>query len=401
MRLSDGLKQRKSDLLDRLEAMSKKAADENREFDATETAAWDGAMREAKDLEQRIERQVAAEELQRGDQGGRLVAVDTEGRHHPILRTGDKLSDRYPLRAGQPQPDLAKIVVGLATGDFGMLKRDLGETIPGAGGYTVPTPLAAAWLDLMRARTVSIQLGAGTIDMTSETLKIAELTQDVVPTFRPENTTLNSTDMTFGQVLLRARLVGVIAKSSLELLADSPMAGDMITTSITQALALAADAAMLSGDGVVSGTVDNPLGILNDPNVNVITAVGAPTNYDHWLDAMEMIEAANMDPDGVVFNPIDNNKLRKLKNTLTDPMRMPDDFAAMPREVTTGLAAGNSIVADWDNSCLFGMRSGVTIEATRVGDTPMSKAQIWVRGYMRLDCVRTRPKGVTVLKAIA
>ena len=61
MRLSDGLKQRKSDLLDRLEALSKKAADENRVFDAAESAAWDAATKEAADLDKQIERQLAAE----------------------------------------------------------------------------------------------------------------------------------------------------------------------------------------------------------------------------------------------------------------------------------------------------------------------------------------------------
>jgi hypothetical protein len=127
---------------------------------------------------------------------------------------------------------------------------------------------------------------------------------------------------------------------------------------------------------------------------------------------MEMIEAANMDPDGVVFHPVDNNKLRKVKTGMgffdgttshldASSLRPPDDFAAMTRAVTTGLAAGNSIVADWDNSCLFGLRTGVVIEATRTTDTALSKAQIWIRGYMRLDCARTRPKGVTALQGIA
>jgi HK97 family phage major capsid protein len=400
MRLSDGLKQRKSDLLDRLEALSKKAADENRVFDASESVAWDTATKEADDLDKQIARQLAAEELQRGGKGARY-AIDDKGERHPILRKDQKLADRYPMPANLRQPDIARIVVGLATGDWGTLRRDLGETVPGAGGYAVPTPLSAMWLDLMRSKTVCIDpLGSGTIDMTSETLKIAKIAQDVVPTFRPENTLLNSSDMVFDQVLLRARLVGVIAKASLELLSDSPMAGDMITTSITAALALAADAAMLSGDGVVDATHDNPLGILNDPNVNVVAAVGAPTNVDHWLDAMEAIEAANQDPDGVVFNPVDNNKLRKLKNTLGDTVRVADDFTALTKAITTGLLAGNSIVADWDMSCLFGMRSGIVIEASRLGDTALSKAQVWIRGYMRLDTVRIRPKGVTKLTGI-
>jgi len=43
MRLSDALKARRGDLLDRMEALAKKADTEDRLMDAAESAAWDAA----------------------------------------------------------------------------------------------------------------------------------------------------------------------------------------------------------------------------------------------------------------------------------------------------------------------------------------------------------------------
>ena len=69
---------------------------------------------------------------------------------------------------------------------------------------------------------------------------------------------------------------------------------------------------MLSGNGTVNATVDNPRGILSDPNVNAIAAVGTPGDYDKWLDAINLIEVANLDPNAVVDHPNTVNLLRKL-----------------------------------------------------------------------------------------
>jgi hypothetical protein len=98
MRLSDGLRQRHSDVLDRLQAMSTLAADEERTFDATESAAWDTATKEAEDLGRQIERQLAAEALTReGREAQPLGApprlVDESGRQIRLLTLKDKLTD--------------------------------------------------------------------------------------------------------------------------------------------------------------------------------------------------------------------------------------------------------------------------------------------------------------------
>src|SRR5260370_16718784 len=69
MRLSDGLKSKRADLLDRMEALSKTAGDANRLFTDDEARAWDAAEAEVKILDKQLERQLAAEALARGDRG--------------------------------------------------------------------------------------------------------------------------------------------------------------------------------------------------------------------------------------------------------------------------------------------------------------------------------------------
>jgi HK97 family phage major capsid protein len=400
MLISATLKQQRAEVLSRMTALSEHVASENRTFNSEEARDWDRGENEVRALDASITRQEAAEQLARSSEGGtRLTAIDDRGERHPILRTADKFADRYPMPSGAPKPNIAAIVKALATGDFPRELRDMSEAIPGAGGYTVPQPLAAQWLDLVRAATVCIELGAGTIDMTSETLKIAQIVTDVAPAFRAENVALPASDVAVGQVLLTAHTAGVETRASLELISDSPNASDIITTSITSKLGLLLDSSMLSGDG----TGSNPTGILSDPNVNQIAAVGAPATYDPFLDAMTLIEVANMQPDGVVLHPTNWNEWRKLATGISGDktkLRMPDDFAALPRRLTTGIAAGNAIVADWDMSCLFGMRAGVQLEASRYSGSTFSNYQLSIRGVMRIDTVRVRPKGVTRLVGI-
>ncbi len=404
MRLSDGLKQRRADLLDRLEKLSQTAEKENRLFTADEAATWDAATAEARDLEQQIERQTAAENMRR-NQPSQRRAIDDQGNAHLILRNTDKLADRFQRRDDQ-QFNIAKMLKGILTGNWSEAEYEQRAmsigSLPG-GGYAVPAELSAMWLDLARSKAVCIAAGAGTIPMSTATLRIAEILQDVAPTFRPENAALAENDVTFGAVDLKARLVGVVARASLELIADSPLANDMILTSITASLGLAMDHAMLSGDGVVSAVVDNPTGILTNANVNAIPVAAALADFDHFLDAMLMIEQANGTATSSIMNPAQNNELRKLVTGIAgDKTKLvePEDFGALADFVTTGIPAGSAIVGNFTEGALFGMREGIVIEATRVGGTALSNAQVLIRGYARLDVGITRPKFFTKLTGI-
>jgi HK97 family phage major capsid protein len=228
MRMSDKLKEVRANLLDRLEKLSETAAEEGRELNTSESAAWDAAMKEARDLEQRIERQLAAEALQRGGQGAPML-LNERGEPLTVLRSTDKLAERH--RGGSAelaaQFSVGHAVRGIATGRWegrDALQRAMNEGTGPGGTVRVPTPLSAQWLDLARSQAVLGTAGPITVPMESQTLRIAGLETDVVPAFRAELTDFPTSNNTFRALDLRARTIGIISEMSIELMADSPNA---------------------------------------------------------------------------------------------------------------------------------------------------------------------------------
>jgi len=180
MRLSDALKTKRADLIDRMEALAKKADGENRLFTSDEQAAWTAAEAEAKSLDAQLETQLAAEALLRGGRaaqplagsGPRLVAED--GTVIRALTSADKLADIMPRRSGfADEPvSFARALRGIVLGDWSKasrIERAMGEGVLAGGGYAVPAELSATWLDNARAASVAMRAGALTIPMATST----------------------------------------------------------------------------------------------------------------------------------------------------------------------------------------------------------------------------------------
>lgn len=422
MLMSAKLKAELSAKIDRMTSLAKGAESAVRMFTDAERSEFDRLEGEADALRKQAAEAEKREAFLRGqDAPGQRYITDDKGERHLLLKGGknfDRLADRVERKPEQPV-NLARMVRGIATGNWNgaeFERKALGENSQTAGGVTVPMPIASFWLDLMRAKSVCVAAGTPTVEMTSQTLMVTRLDADPVARYKPENTAWAESEPVFGGTLMYARTLGTIVRTSLELLEDSPLASEMILGSMTGAMALAMDAGLLTGDGVVN-TVDkyNPLGLLAHPDVNEIPAVGTPGDYDPWLDAMHQIELNNMSGVTVIDHPTTLNTLRKLttgigftdgttdyidKTKLTQPV----DYAALQKLNTTALTSatlgGCSIVGDFANGALLGMRTGMTIEATRVGDDTLAKAQVLIRAYTRMEAFVARPKAFTRLIGI-
>lgn len=403
MKLSDGLRAKRAQLLDEMDKLNDAAHDEARAMTADEAQRFRQLREEIKAIDAKLDAQVTAEELRRNGNSGQRVAVDTDGRRHPILRTADRLADRYRSASNEPLP-LAGIVRAMVTGraDSPAVERALATTPNTAGGFAVPTELSAQFLDLARSASVCVQAGAGTIPMSTSTLRIASIEADPAPAFKAENAAFPVSDMIFGGLDLTARTIGVVVKSSMELLADSELANEMLLQSLTAQMGLAMDLALLKADGVAP----NPRGILTNPGIGNIAAVGTLDDYDSYLDAMALIETANLVPRSVINSPNNNNALRKLVSGIAGDktkLAAPADYVALQRLMTTSMPDANALVGDFSWSA-FAMRESITIEASRdAGDATGSaliNGQVWVRAYARLDAAVLRPKAFAKLSGI-
>lgn len=194
---------------------------------------------------------------------------------------------------------------GLGFGDFcrslvagprtDVERRALAEGTQSAGGYTVPTPLAAQVIDRLRARAVTVKAGAVTVPMDSATLSMAKLLTDPTASWHSENASITDNDVTFGECKLTARTLVSLVKASRELVEDSANLNDALTNAFAAALALEVDRVALVG----SGSAPEPQGLQTATGVTEVSmgANGATlTNYTKVLDLWQAIDTANAGP---------------------------------------------------------------------------------------------------------
>lgn len=392
MRLSDSLRSKRGDLLDRMEAVSEKAAAEERLFTDQEQAEFDGLRREVATLDKQLETQLAAEELRRGGKGKALQLLNERGEPLTVLKNTDKLADRHRgvSRELMNEFGVGHIVKGLATGIWDgrdVLQRAMNEGSGAAGQFAVPAPLSAAWLDLARASAVCSQAGAIVVPMTSQTLRIAGLATDVAPAFRAELTDFPTSNNTFRALDLRARSIGVISEMSVELLADAPNGPAMVETSLLAAMGVAFDFALLAGSGNVTAPADDPCGILLWPGIGQTAAAGTATDYSDWLGAMKGIANANHVPATVIDSPDTTYHLAGLPTGIAGdrtPLRPPAPYESLQKLQTTAMPAGTSLVGDFA-CCGWGLRESIVVEASRVSGDSLTKGKVQIRCMARLD----------------
>lgn len=127
------------------------------------------------------------------------------------------------------------------------------------------------------------------------------------------------------------------------------------------------DRVALSG----SGTAPEPRGVRNTTGV-VITSFGgtngaAPADYDHLIDAVQVLRGGNCEPNAIIQSPRSETTLSKLKEATTNAyLTPPPQLADIPR-YTTNQIPGNPTtgtstdttevyVGDWSNLWI-GMRT--------------------------------------------
>jgi HK97 family phage major capsid protein len=203
------------------------------------------------------------------------------------------------------------------------------------------------------------------------------------------------------------------SKLSIEVVEDAQNIDAIVGNSITKALALALDYASLYG----SGSSNQPKGIRNQPGVTV-TDLGTNgltlTDCSKFSSAIATLMGYNFQgPFSAIYSARTSGELDALQDTLHQPLRQPDQVAAMrkfvsnqvPNNLTKGSAntASDAFVGQFDQ-CMIGMRTGVVMEISRIAadstGSAFSNAQVWIRAYLRADVQLAHPTAFNVLNGI-
>ena len=199
--------------------------------------------------------------------------------------------------------------------------KALATTPDASGGFTVPKPLAIEFVDRLRAAMVLTRAGARTIPMASKTLALARVATDPTVGWHIQNAAITASDPTLEAVTLNAHTIVGVTKLSIELAADSANIEQLLSQTLSAAVAVAIDTAGLTGNGAATSPISNsPTGVASFTNRNTVTGIGAPTNWDWAINGCREMMVDNVGLDrigGIVMHPFLWSKMSKLKTGIS------------------------------------------------------------------------------------
>jgi HK97 family phage major capsid protein len=163
-----------------------------------------------------------------------------------------------------------------------------------AGAYAVETEIQPL-IDLLRNAMVVRKAGATILDNLSDTIAFPKQLTAGTANWQGEAGGVDNTDadITFGQISMSPKMLVSSTSYSRKLLAQTSGAVDQwVRNDLTSIMALAIDLAALNG----SGAANQPLGLLNQVGINLITygANGAAPVFADFLSMETLVNVANV-----------------------------------------------------------------------------------------------------------
>lgn len=187
-----------------------------------------------------------------------------------------------------------------ASRGWGFVKATATEGTNSAGGYLVPDPLSAAFIEYRESVGIARQLSDIRV-MTSDTLSIPKLTSGPTVKYPGEATATTASDQTWGQIALSAVKRTILSKISNELAEDALInVMDQLVSRMAYEFAKQEDNEWLNGDG--TATYGGEAGLLN--NIGAGGVNDADTGEDTWaeLDIQDFTDTMGLLPSEYASN---------------------------------------------------------------------------------------------------
>lgn len=326
------------------------------------------------------------------------------------LRPEERFSDWAARHAPQSRSEISPgaMLRAMAIGaNNDAERRALNEGTDSAGGFTVPTVLAAQLIDRLRRQSVLVRAGARTVPLTSDANHIAKLLTDPSPAWRAEAGAVAASDPTFGRVELVPKSLAVIIKFSRELLQDSLNIESALVNALTQAMALEVDRAGLFG----TAADNQPRGLVNISGIGSVDVGGALSAhaggfYGPLIAARTQVLTANAgEPTAFIMHPREDGALVNAFTGDGYPLPAPARIAAIPQLVTTAVPINGgvgtneaSIITGNFAHFLIGIREGLRIEMLR--ELYAATGELAMVAHMRVDFAAEHAAAFTHINGI-
>ena len=363
----------------------------------------------------------------------RLDAIDSlETRLKAIedgtAKKGSRLVDLPGVDEGKEQFSFLRAFSSMTSGDWTEAafekevfdqtrKRALDTGTGTTGGFIVPNQYIAEIVELLRAESVVMGMGATVLSgLVGSPVEIPKQTGGATAYWVGENAAITESQQAFGQLSLTPKQVAAMVKMSNRFMNLSDPSGEaMVRRDLAQVIALAIDLAALRG----TGSSSQPLGIVNTPgisNVEIDTNGGA---FD-WDIASQMegkLEDANAlrgslgyvthpkvkrllkririaqysaQTDGeYLFNPIMSDA--QLEAQLGTPLRGTTQLPINLEKGSSGAVCSEVIFGNWQE-LIIGQWGGLEFMASGETGDAFEKAQTWIRVIQEVDIALRHPE---------
>jgi HK97 family phage major capsid protein len=327
--------------------------------------------------------------------------------------------------------------VGRERGTKGLARslKALAEGSGSAGGYLVQPELAQEVAQLVRARSVVMQMGPRVFPV-KKSLLLSSVSAGATAAYVGENAAIPASEETFAQdTLLSPKNLAALVPVSNRLLrdaADVPDVEQVVQSDLAEVLSLRQDLAFIQG----TGTGGEPLGIKNASGLtaapNLGTDGGTP-DFDDLKQTIANVRAANgrFERPGWIFNPRLLSTLEQIKDTtgryLMDSGMLTHDasgaagsllgyrFASstqVPVNLTTGASTDTTYAifsSDWTEAWV-GVNDELHIDVSGEASYTPDAGTTWINAFqnqqtlfratMTHDIGLRRPQFFTVLSGI-
>jgi HK97 family phage major capsid protein len=302
-----------------------------------------------------------------GDVGGVKYLKTKDGNEVPLLAKGQKFGDLYDTDDGE----------GFNLGDFAR-NVIVGSRKAASGAALVPTYQGSRIIDAVRARTVLVEAGAGTIVIDGPT-NLARLTSG--PTVYQHTEAANDieeSEIVAVPVTLNPKLLAVLIPLTVELVQDSPNLDAILNAALSAAFAAKLDALAIAT-------------LLADPAIAKSAAAQDPALWIKVLEAVGAALALNQAlPTAHISAPADFiARASQMSSTAGNWLGAPPALATMRELQTSGLTAGTSLFGNFSEAFAFALRSDLRVEVVRHAK-PNSGSHLLI-AHMRADGVVLQP----------
>ncbi|MFH6966474.1 phage major capsid protein [Flavobacterium sp. FlaQc-28] len=332
MKKSAELKQKRAQKIEAQKTLHAKAEGEKRGLNETETGEFRSLQTDIETLTGELNDALAYEENLRSLEGSEEPGLNDENKPeerkevfsiHRAIRSqmvngGVKLEGAeldMHTRASASAQAVNIPVSGVAI-ELRAMQTVTGDS--GAkGGNLVPTELQSP-INFLRPEPLMKKIGATYIAGLTGNLRFPKNEGGIVASWEGETTTTPETANTYGYLDSIPKRLSVTVPISLQNLMQSSIDLEMYTINeMKLAIENAIDAASVNGSGT-----GQPLGILNNPNVNAIStaANGSAPSWDMVVDSETAVFVANASAAKMsyVVNPQTRGKFKKTKHDAGD-----------------------------------------------------------------------------------